>query len=106
MGHGFSPNTVVCASMAGEATLGELGACSGHCGRYELLLARQNSWFVVYYSYDSGGKQLSGQWRKWLLFWFSSQEEQIVKMVNRFPRGTAIAIRVDPENPNGSVAEP
>jgi len=73
---------------------------------YELLLARENGWFVVYYSYDFNERQFSGQWRKWLLFWFSSQEAQTRKITSRFPRGTAIAIRVDPANPNRSVAEP
>jgi len=78
---------------------------SGIVEGYELLLARQNGWFVILYSYEFNGSVYSGDYRKWLLFSFSSEEVQTGKLIRRFPRGASILIRVDPKNPNCSVAE-
>ena len=72
---------------------------------YELLLARQNGWFVILYSYLFNGTNYSGEHRKWLLFSFSSEEAQTGKVMKRFPRGAEITVRVDPEKPNRSVVD-
>jgi hypothetical protein len=72
---------------------------------YELLLARENGWFVIFYSYTYGSTQYSGESRRWLLFSFSSQETQTGKVMKRFPRGATIAVRVDPQDPAQSVVE-
>ena len=72
---------------------------------YELLLARDNGWFVVFYSYTFGGETLSGEWRKWLLFTFSSQEKLTQDIIDRFPIGTHLGVRVDPSESGRSVAE-
>src|SRR5205823_378727 len=72
---------------------------------YELLLARQNGWFLILYSYEIDGTQYSGEYRKWLLFSFSSQEAQTEKVMKRFPRGAAIRLRVDPKNPARSIVD-
>jgi hypothetical protein len=73
---------------------------------YELLLARENGWFIVFYSYDFEGRRYSGELRQWLLFSFSSQEAQTDKVIQRFPRGAMVEVRVNPEDPNQSVSEP
>jgi hypothetical protein len=72
---------------------------------YEFLMARQNGWFVVFYSYEFDGGSFSGEWRTWLLFSFSSVETQTGKVTARLPVGTRIGLRVDPNNPNRSLAE-
>jgi len=71
---------------------------------YEFLSARQNGWFVVFYSYDFDGRCFSGEWRIWLTFGFSSIEEETAKVIARLPVGTRIDLRVDPKNPSRSVA--
>jgi hypothetical protein len=72
---------------------------------YEFLMARQNGWFVVFYSYEFDGGSFSGERRTWLLFSFSSVETQTGKVTARLPVGTRIGLRVDPNNPNRSLAE-
>jgi hypothetical protein len=72
---------------------------------YELLMARQNGWFVVFYSYEFNGGSFSGEWRKWLLFSFSSVESQTGKVTARLPIRARIGLRVDPNTPNRSIAE-
>lgn len=72
---------------------------------YELLAARDNGWFVVFYSYTFGGERFSGEWRKWLLFTFSKPEKSLQDIVDRLPIGTHIAVRVDPTNSGRSVAK-
>jgi Protein of unknown function (DUF3592) len=72
---------------------------------YELLMARDNGWFVVLYSYEFDGRSFSGEWRKWLLFSFSSVESQTGKVTARLPVGTRLGLRVDPHAPNQSIAE-
>jgi hypothetical protein len=72
---------------------------------YELLMARQNGWLVVFYSYQFEGKSFSGEWRKWLLFSFSSVESQTGKVTARFPIGSKVAVRVDRNSPSRSIAE-
>jgi hypothetical protein len=72
---------------------------------YELLLARDNGWLVVFYSYEFAGKQYSGEWRKWLLFTFSSQEEQTGKVTERLPRGAPVTVLLDPQKPSESAIE-
>jgi hypothetical protein len=72
---------------------------------YELLMARQNGWFVVFFSYEFNGRSFSGEWRKWLLFSFSSVESQTGKVTARLPVGARIGLRVDPNATNRSIAE-
>ena len=72
---------------------------------YELLQAGQNGWFVVFYSYAFGGKEYSGEFRTWILFTAQSHEVPTSKIIGRFPRGQAIAVRVDPQKPSESIAE-
>ena len=72
---------------------------------YELLMARQNGWVVVFYSYEFNGGSFSGEWRKWLLFSFSSVESQTGKVTARLPIRARIGLRVDPNTPNRSIAE-
>lgn len=79
-------------------TLGTVEGC-------ELLIANGNGWLVVFYSYEFGGKSFSGEWRKWLLFSFSSIESQTDEVTARFPIGAKAVVRVDPNNPNRSIAE-
>ena len=71
---------------------------------YEFLSASQNGWLVVYYSYSFDGQSFSGEWRTWLVFWFSSIEVETDKVTARLPVGTKIEIRVDPNNPSKSIA--
>jgi hypothetical protein len=68
-------------------------------------MANRNGWLVVFYSYEFEGKSFSGEWRKWLLFGFSSVEAQTEKVTARFPIGAKVRLRVDPNNPNRSIAE-
>jgi hypothetical protein len=68
-------------------------------------MARQNGWFVVFYSYQFNGKSFSGESRRWLLFSFSSVESQTGKITTQLPRGTALVVRVNPNDPSRSVAE-
>jgi len=72
---------------------------------YELLMARQNGWFVVFYSYEFNGGSFSGEWRTWLLFSLSSIESQTGKITARLPVGAKIGLRVNPNSPNRSLAE-
>ena len=71
---------------------------------YELLMASQNGWFVVFYSYEFDGREFSGEWRKWLLFSFSSIESETGKITSRLPVGARIELRVDPKAPSRSIA--
>jgi len=71
---------------------------------YELLMARQNGWFVVFYSYEFNGGRFSGEWRKWLLFTPSSVESRTGRVAARLPIGSKVELRVDPSNPNRSIA--
>lgn len=78
---------------------------SGVVEDYELLLARGNGWFVILYSYAFKGTEYSGEFRKWLLFSFSSEDAQTGKMMKQFPRGAAIPLRIDPQKPSRSVVD-
>jgi hypothetical protein len=71
---------------------------------YEFLSASKNGWLVVYYSYAFGGQSFSGEWRTWLLFSFSSIETETEKMTAHLPVGARIEIRINPNNPNTSIA--
>ena len=73
---------------------------------YELLMARQNGWFVIFYSYGFDGAQYSGEWRKWLLFSLSSVESRTGTVRGRFPVGSKVNVRVDPKNPSRSIVVP
>jgi hypothetical protein len=81
------------------------GLTFGTVEGYELLMASRNGWLVVFYSYQVGEKSFSGEWRKWLLFSFSSVEAQTEKVTARFPIGAKVAVRVDPKRPSRSIAE-
>ena len=72
---------------------------------YELLMASRNGWFVVFYSYELDGKRFSGEWRKWLLFSFSSVDSQTGKVTTRLPIGARVELRVDPNDPSRSIAK-
>jgi hypothetical protein len=72
---------------------------------YEFLMASQNGWLVVFYSYQFEGRSFSGEWRKWHLFTFSSIESQTEKVRASFPIGAKVAVRIDPNSPNRSIAE-
>jgi hypothetical protein len=96
---------MVVAAMGQKTRFACLGSCLWDFEGYELLLARQNGWFVILYSYEFNGTQYSGEFRKWLLFSFSSEEAETEKVMKRYPRGSAISLRVDPHNPNRSVAD-
>ena len=65
---------------------------------YELLMARQNGWFVVFYSYEFDGRRFSGEWRMWQLFSFSSIESRTGKLTARWPIGAKIELHVDRED--------
>ena len=80
--------------------------CFGTVEGYELLMASQNGWLVVFYSYELDGRQFAGEWRKWLLFSFSSVESQTAKIAARLPVGARVGLRVDPNDPSRSIAEP
>jgi hypothetical protein len=81
------------------------GLTLGTVEGYELLMASRNGWLVIFNSYQFEGKSFSGERRKWLLFSFSSVEAQTRKTTARFPIGAKVGVRVDPNNPNRSVAE-
>jgi hypothetical protein len=81
------------------------GLMLGTVEGYELLMANRNGWLVVFYSYQFEGKSFSGEWRKWLLFSFSSVEAETEKVTARFPIGSKVAVRVDPNSPSRSIAE-
>lgn len=81
------------------------GLTLGTVEGYELLMANRNALLVVFYSYEFDGKSFSGQWRKWLLFSFSSVEAQTDKVTARFPIGAKARVRVEPNNPHRSIAE-
>lgn len=68
-------------------------------------MARQNGWFVVLYSYRFKGTDYSGEHRKWLLFSFSSENAQTGKVMEQYPRGAVIPLRVDPQKPSRSVVD-
>jgi hypothetical protein len=72
---------------------------------YELLMASRNGWLVVFYSYQFEDSSFSGEWRKWLLFSFSSVESQTGKVVARFPVGAKVTVRVNPNCASRSIAE-
>ena len=72
---------------------------------FELLMARQNGWFVIFYSYGFDGARYSGEERKWLLFSLSSVESRTSKVTARFPIGSKVNVRVDPKEPSRSIAE-
>src|ERR1017187_188178 len=72
---------------------------------YELLMASRNGWLVVFYSYQFEGRSFSGEWRKWLLFSFSSVESQTGKVTAHFPVGAKVSVRVNPNSPSRSIAE-
>lgn len=72
---------------------------------YELLAARDNGWLVVFFSYDYGGHQFSGEFRKWFLFNSSSMEGKVGEIISEFPRGTTVRVRVNPRHPSESIAE-
>ena len=78
---------------------------SGVVEGYELLLAGQNGWFVILYSYGFNGQEYSGEYRRWLLFSLSSREVQTEKVIRQFPRGKCIPLRVDPQQPSSSVVD-
>ncbi len=78
---------------------------SGVVEGYEFLMARENGWFVILYSYGLDGTEYSGEYRKWVLFSFSSEEAKAEKMMKQFPRGTAIPLRVDPQKPSRSILD-
>ena len=69
------------------------------------MAARDNGWFVVFYSYGFASQQLSGEWRKWLLFTSWVLDKSAQKIIDRLPIGTKIGVRVNPRNPSESVAE-
>ena len=81
------------------------GLTLGTVEGYELLMANRNGWLVVFYSYQFEEKSFSGEWRKWLLFSFSSVEAQTEKVTDRLPVGAKVEVRVDPKKPSRSVAE-
>ncbi len=72
---------------------------------YELFEARDNGWFAVFYSYSVNGTEHSGEFRKWLLFTFSSQDVQTGKVISKYPRGSSFTVRYNPENPDESIAD-
>jgi hypothetical protein len=72
---------------------------------YELLMARQNGWFVLFYSYEFEGTQFSGECRKWMFFIFSSVESRTERITAQLPVGTKVGLRVDPNTPSRSIAE-
>jgi|ERR1039457_2298438 hypothetical protein len=81
------------------------GLTLGTVEGYELLMASRSGWLAVFYSYQFEGKSFSGEWRKWLLFSFSSVETQTGKVTARFPIGAKVEVRVDPKNPSRSIAQ-
>jgi len=78
------------------------GIVEGH----ELLLANNNGWLAVFYSYDYQGQCFSGELRKWLCFVdHNSYEARTAEVTARIPRGMKIGVRVDAEQPASSMAE-
>jgi hypothetical protein len=78
---------------------------SGFVEGYELLMARENGWLVVFYSYQLDGTEFSGEWRKWIVSGLSSLDSQVEKITFRLPIGTAVRVRVDPKALSRSIAE-
>ena len=76
-----------------------VGKVEGH----EFLAARNNGWLAVYYSYDYQGHWYAGEFRKWLLINTSDHEAIGMKAQKLFPRGSRIAIRVNPKAPDVSI---
>src|ERR1700751_1473508 len=72
---------------------------------YELLAARNNGWFVIFYSYAFGGQEYAGEIRVWVLFSTRSHDIPTRKIISRFPRGGRITVRVNPQKPSDSIAE-
>ena len=70
---------------------------------YELLLAANNGWLVVFYSYEVEGGYHSGEFRIWSLFSSMRWQEQIAKYTERYPIGAELIVRVDPNNADSSV---
>jgi len=71
----------------------------GNVEGYELLEARENGWLAVFYSYSVNGTENPGEFRKWLLFSFSSRDAQTDKVIAKYPRSTTVSVRFNPENP-------
>ena len=72
---------------------------------YELLEARGNGWFVIFYSYVFDGQEYAGERRVWILFSARSHDVPAGKIMRRFPRGGQITVRVNPHKPSDSIAE-
>jgi hypothetical protein len=68
-------------------------------------MANRNGWLVVFAVSTLTGKSFSGEWRKWFLFSFSSVEAQTDEVTARFSIGAKARVRVEPNNPNRSIAE-
>jgi len=71
---------------------------------YELLLAANNGWLVVFYSYELEGEYYSGEFRLWRLLSSAHWQAQVTKYTDRFPVGSEIQVLVDRDDPNISVA--
>jgi hypothetical protein len=70
---------------------------------YEFLAARNNGWLAVYYSYDYQEQWYAGEFRRWLLINTSDREAIAVKAQRLFPRGSSVAILVNPKAPDVSI---
>ena len=77
----------------------------GTIERYELHAAAHNGWLVVFYSYEYGGKNFSGEFRNWVLLYPWSREETVDEIISQFPRGATVRVRVNPRTPAHSAAE-
>jgi hypothetical protein len=72
---------------------------------YELLEARGNGWFVIFYSYAFDEHEYAGEYRIWILFSARSHDIPTRKIIHRFPHGGRISVRVNPQNPRDSIAD-
>ena len=70
---------------------------------YEFLAAKNNGWFVVYYSYGYQGQRFGGSFRRWHLINTSDGDAIATKAQRLFPHGSSIAIRVSPKAPEVSI---
>jgi hypothetical protein len=73
-----------------------------------LRFATNAGWLSVSYTYAFANEVFSGEFRKWIISKKSSKAEsdpETIDFSRRFPLGSQIGVRVDPEQPGRSVAD-
>ncbi len=101
---GYAELAWVCRQWLMKRRSGRWLSGTGIIEGYELLEAGGNGWFVILYSYKVGEDTFAGQFRIWILFTGLTREEKADKLIRRFPRGSSIQLRVNPQSASQSVA--